>query len=84
MDYCFFVVMIFGVHFLAKQKALILLVIHFIYFSFFQPPHPDVRHGEILGYYLGYKVTNTSDPYRYQTLQVSKSEVRTNGRRSNF
>ena len=39
----------------------------------FQPPYENLRHGKILGYYLGYKATNSSDPYRYQTLEVTKA-----------
>ena len=31
-------------------------------------PSAHLRHGNILGYYLGYKVANSSEPYRYQTL----------------
>ena len=39
--------------------------------SFFQPPAPDLRHGALLGYYIGYKATNSAEPFRYQTLEVN-------------
>ena len=39
--------------------------------SFFQPPALDLRHGELLGYYIGYKATNSAEPFRYQTLEVN-------------
>ena len=38
------------------------------HFRFFKAPSAHLRHGNILGYYLGYKVANSSEPYRYQTL----------------
>ena len=37
----------------------------------FQPPAPDLRHGSLLGYYIGYKATNSAEPFRYQTLEVN-------------
>ncbi|TRY70745.1 hypothetical protein TCAL_04830 [Tigriopus californicus] len=43
-------------------------------FVTWEPPDTNLQHGEILGYYLGYKVTNSSDPYRYQTLEITKFE----------
>ena len=39
--------------------------------SFFQPPALDLRHGELLGYYIGYKATNSAEPFRYHTLEVN-------------
>jgi hypothetical protein len=40
-----------------------------------QPPVETLRHGKILGYYLGYKATNSTDPFRYQTLEVTDVTV---------
>nr|XP_040566824.1 Down syndrome cell adhesion molecule-like protein Dscam2 [Lepeophtheirus salmonis] len=39
-------------------------------------PHPELRHGVILGYYLGYKVRNSSEPFRYQTLEMKHRHER--------
>ncbi len=44
--------------------------------SFAQPPLENLRHGDILGYYLGYRVANSTDPFRYQTLEHSGTRVR--------
>ena len=35
----------------------------------------ELRHGVLLGYYLGYKVANSSDPFRYQTLEIASDKV---------
>ena len=34
-----------------------------------------MRHGDVLGYYIGYKVSNSTDPYRYQTLELSSRQT---------
>jgi hypothetical protein len=40
--------------------------------SSFQPPLPNLRHGRLLGYYVGYKAANaSSEPFRYQTLEAN-------------
>ena len=53
-----------------------ILFINSMSFSFhlkLQPPHPKKQHGTISGYYLGYKVSNSSEPFRYQTLDVAEN-----------
>ena len=39
---------------------------------FLQAPAAHLRHGDILGYYLGYKVANSTEPFRYQTLEAAR------------
>lgn len=36
---------------------------------FWQPPLPSLQHGEILGYYVGYRRTAASSAYKYQTVR---------------
>ena len=37
-----------------------------------KPPKSHLRHGKILVYYLGYRENNSSEPFRYQTLEISE------------
>ncbi|XP_067127158.1 cell adhesion molecule Dscam1-like isoform X1 [Centruroides vittatus] len=38
-----------------------------------EPPESRLQHGVIQGYYVGYKVHNSSEPYLYKTLGVTKN-----------
>ncbi|XP_076034195.1 cell adhesion molecule Dscam1-like isoform X3 [Oratosquilla oratoria] len=40
-----------------------------------QPPDTSMSHRASLGYYVGYKVTNSSEPFRYQTLEPSATAL---------
>lgn len=40
-----------------------------------QPPPPGLRHGRILGYYLGFREEDSSQPFRYQSVQSSSTQV---------
>ncbi|XP_076307944.1 cell adhesion molecule Dscam1-like isoform X1 [Tachypleus tridentatus] len=35
-----------------------------------EPPRPEVRFGELKGYYIGYKKAGSADPYVYKTLSM--------------
>ncbi|XP_022242324.1 Down syndrome cell adhesion molecule homolog [Limulus polyphemus] len=36
-----------------------------------KPPHPEVRFGELTGYYIGYKIAGASDSFVYKTLSLN-------------
>lgn len=38
------------------------------------PPEKDLWNGEILGYYVGYKLASTEKPYLFETVEFSKEE----------
>ncbi|XP_046991630.1 Down syndrome cell adhesion molecule-like protein Dscam2 isoform X2 [Schistocerca americana] len=35
-----------------------------------RPPDKNLQNGDILGYYIGYKISNSSDPFHYKTFEV--------------
>ncbi|XP_049781073.1 Down syndrome cell adhesion molecule-like protein Dscam2 [Schistocerca cancellata] len=35
------------------------------------PPDESLQNGEILGYYIGYKISNSSEPFHYKTFEVT-------------
>lgn len=39
-----------------------------------KPPERDEWNGEIQGYYVGYKLTNSDKPYLFETVEFSKEE----------
>ena len=39
---------------------------------YFQAPAKELQHSEIIGYYIGYKVTEQKAPYQYKTVPVKK------------
>lgn len=39
-----------------------------------KPPERDEWNGEILGYYVGYKLTSSDKPYMFETVEFSKEE----------
>ena len=43
---------------------------------FFQPPHPDLQHGAITSYSVGYRLANSSEPYRYATVDARDPHVK--------
>ncbi|XP_049845654.1 Down syndrome cell adhesion molecule-like protein Dscam2 [Schistocerca gregaria] len=36
-----------------------------------KPPDESLQNGEILGYYIGYKISNSSEPFHYKTFEVT-------------
>lgn len=36
----------------------------------FQPPENHLHHGEIIGYYIGYRIRNSTEPFHYKTFEV--------------
>ncbi|XP_067138853.1 cell adhesion molecule Dscam1-like [Centruroides vittatus] len=38
---------------------------------FWQPPQTHLRHGQLKGYYVGYRVHGSGDPYTYKTLEIT-------------
>ncbi|XP_049771876.1 Down syndrome cell adhesion molecule-like protein Dscam2 [Schistocerca cancellata] len=34
------------------------------------PPDKHLQHGEIMGYYIGYRLANSSEPFHYKTFEV--------------
>ncbi|XP_069693704.1 cell adhesion molecule Dscam1-like [Periplaneta americana] len=36
-----------------------------------KPPEKHLLNGEIIGYYIGYRVNDTSEPFHYKTLEVT-------------
>lgn len=43
--------------------------------SLFQPPHPDLQHGLIISYSIGYRLANSSEPFRYITVDARDPNV---------
>lgn len=39
-----------------------------------KPPERDQWNGEILGYYVGYKLASSDKPYLFETVEFSKEE----------
>jgi len=39
-----------------------------------KPPEHSEWNGEILGYYVGYKLASSENPYLYETVEFSKEE----------
>ncbi|XP_047108457.1 Down syndrome cell adhesion molecule-like protein 1 homolog isoform X1 [Schistocerca piceifrons] len=35
-----------------------------------KPPRDQYQHGEIIGYYIGYRTSNSSEPFHYKTYEV--------------
>ncbi|XP_049799922.1 Down syndrome cell adhesion molecule-like protein Dscam2 [Schistocerca nitens] len=35
-----------------------------------KPPEEHLHHGEIMGYYIGYRAANSSEPFHYKTYEV--------------
>ncbi|XP_049947468.1 Down syndrome cell adhesion molecule-like protein Dscam2 [Schistocerca serialis cubense] len=35
-----------------------------------KPPDKHLQHGEIMGYYIGYRLANSSEPFHYKTFEV--------------
>lgn len=46
-------------------------------FFVFQPPKPDLWNGQILGYYVGYKLHESSEPPTFETLEASDNSLET-------
>ena len=46
------------------------------FWFFFQPPHPDLQHGAITSYSVGYRLANSSEPYRYATVDARDPHVK--------
>lgn len=47
---------------------------HLIRF-FSQPPHPDLQHGTILTYSIGYRLANSTEPFRYVSVDARDPNV---------
>lgn len=41
---------------------------------FWKPPEKEFWNGEILGYYVGYKLASSEKPYLFETVEFSKEE----------
>lgn len=39
-----------------------------------KPPEREEWNGEIQGYYVGYKLTSSGNPYLFETVEFSKEE----------
>ncbi|XP_049524579.1 Down syndrome cell adhesion molecule-like protein 1 homolog [Dermacentor silvarum] len=40
-----------------------------------KPPERELWHGELKGYYVGYRLDQPGDPYLYKTLQLDQPQV---------
>ncbi|KAF8796641.1 Down syndrome cell adhesion molecule-like [Argiope bruennichi] len=41
-----------------------------------EPPLKNLHHGSIRGYYIGYKISGTNDPFVYKTVEVKEGQDR--------
>lgn len=42
---------------------------------YLQPPHPDLQHGPITSYSVGYRLANSTEPFRYVTVDARDPNV---------
>lgn len=42
-----------------------------LYLFVLQAPREDLRHGEINGYYIGYRPSDSDEPFQYKNVEAS-------------
>lgn len=46
---------------------------NYYFFFFQQAPREDLRHGTILGYYIGYRPSDSDEPFQYKNVESAPS-----------